>query len=198
MPSTANSSCVHAPQLGLLRVELVLDVADQFLEHVVERHDAGRAAELIHHQREMRVLGEEKAEQLLQRHHLRHGVQFALDALQIRLRLAHQLQQILDVDEPDRVIEMPSAERKPRVPALDRRLQVLLEGILGIQEDDLAARRGDVAHHALAQVERVDEHFLAERRDFLGRCALGEDHAQFLLAVRQFVLARRLDAKDDA
>ena len=37
---------------------------------------------------------------------------------------------------------------------------------------------------------------LPSGRHLLGPRALGEDHAQLLLAVREFVLAHRLDAKD--
>ena len=112
----------HAAHLGLVRVELILDVADEFLDHVVERDDAGGAAELIHDEREVRVTREEKAEQLFQRHHLGDIVQLALDARDVGLRLAHGAQEILDVDEADRLVEVLAAEGKTSVPRVHRAL----------------------------------------------------------------------------
>ena len=133
------------------------------------------------------MFGQEKVQQFLQRHHLGHGLQFAPDAHQIGLRIAHHRHQFLDVDQSDRVIEMTAAERKTRVPRIDRLLHVVLEVFFDIEINNFAARRHDIAHDAAAQIERVNEQVAAERRDFVRLFALIENEAQFLLAVRELV-----------
>ena len=120
---------------------------------------------------------------------------WALDAVQIGIWVAQERDEILDVDLADRLVEMAFAERESRVPALLRRLEIFLEGILRVQKNDLAARGRDVAHDAVAHVEGVDEDFFSERCDFLMVGAFGENDAEFLLAVCQFVFTDRLDAK---
>ena len=93
--------------------------------------------------------------------------------------------------QADGVVQMPLAKREPGVLRFLGDFEVFVEGIFEIEADHFAARRGDVAHHEAAQVERVDEDFLAQRRDALGVFALGEDHPQLLLAVAEFMRSRR-------
>jgi hypothetical protein len=64
---------VDFAKLGFLAVELVLDVANDFLEDVLERHHADGAAVFIDHDGEVGVLRQEKVEEFLERHHFRHG-----------------------------------------------------------------------------------------------------------------------------
>ncbi len=62
---------VDLAKLLLLRVELVLDVANQLFEHVFQCHHSDGPTKFIHHHGEMCVLAEEQLEQFLQWHHLR-------------------------------------------------------------------------------------------------------------------------------
>src|SRR5439155_5019446 len=48
--------CVNLAKLLLLKIELVLNITDQFLEHIFQRHHADRAAKFINYQRKMGVL----------------------------------------------------------------------------------------------------------------------------------------------
>ena len=95
--------------------------------------------------------------------------------MQVGILLPQKWQQILDVHLPQRLIEVAFANREARVPAFLRRDQVLFERILGVEKDDLAARRGDVAHHSIAHIERVDQDLFAERRHFIAARALGQE-----------------------
>ena len=63
---------VDLAKLLLLRIEFVLNIADHFLEHILQRHHSDRAAVFVDHDGEMRVSGEEKIKQFLERHHFRH------------------------------------------------------------------------------------------------------------------------------
>src|SRR5262249_22307632 len=56
-------------ELGFLHVELILNIADQFLEHVFERDHADGTSKFVDHDREVRVFAQKKIQQLFQRHH---------------------------------------------------------------------------------------------------------------------------------
>ncbi len=73
--------------------------------------------------------------------------------------------------------------------------RLCLERLVDVEINDLAARRHDVAHDAAAQVQRVDEQFLAERRHLLGFLAVAEDDTQLLLAVAEFLAAHGIDVE---
>src|SRR2546423_1427941 len=97
------------------------------------------------------------------------------------------------MNEADRVIEMAAAERKAGVARFDRALDVDLEAFLEIEKHDFAARRHDIAHDALPQIERVHEQIAAQLRYFIGLFALVENEAQLFLAVRQLGPGHRFD-----
>src|SRR5262249_286884 len=71
--------CIDFPKFFLFEIELVLDVPDQLLQHILQRHYAHSSAKLVDHKREMRVLAQKQFEQFLKRHHLRHGNYIAFD-----------------------------------------------------------------------------------------------------------------------
>src|SRR5581483_11902534 len=139
-------------KLFRLGIEFVLDIADQFLEHVLHRDHADSAAELIDHDGEMSVPDQKEIEQFFQRHHFRNRNEFPPDFHQVRMRIAHQRNEFLDVDQSDGVVEMPAAKRKSRVPRIERFLDVALEILLEIEVNHFAARRHDVAHNATPKV----------------------------------------------
>jgi hypothetical protein len=186
---------VDLAKFGLLAVELVLDIPHDFLEHIFQGHHADGAAIFIDDDGEMGVAGKKEVQQFLQRHHFRHGNQLALDPEQIGLRIAHHRHQFLDVNEADRVIEMAAAKRKTGVARFKSLLQILLKTLLEIEKHDLAAWRHDIAHHALPEIERVDEQIAPELRDLIGFFAFIQDEAQFLFAVGQLRTGDRFDAE---
>lgn len=99
----------------LTHVELILNLTDQFLDHIVEGDHADGAAELIDHEGEVSVAVEEKLQQLVERHQFRHGMQRTLDLRQIRRRLMDDRQHVLHVDQTERVLEMAVDQRKTGV-----------------------------------------------------------------------------------
>ena len=69
------------------------------------------------------------------------------------------------------------------------------EIILEVEVNDFTARRHEIAHDAVAQVEHVHEQAASERRDFFRFFALLQDQAQFLFGVRQLRRRHRLPAQ---
>ena len=73
------------------------------------------------------------------------------------MRIAHHLQEFLDMNEPDGVIQIFAAQRKTRVTRFDGLFHIGFEIILQVEVNDFTARRHDVAHDAVAQVEHIHE-----------------------------------------
>src|SRR5947208_16176633 len=99
------------------------------------------------------------------------------------MRVAHHRQQILDVNEPNRVIEILAAQRKTCVLGLDGLFHIGLEVVLEVKINDFTARRHDVPHDAVTEVEHVKDKFTPQGSNVRGFFALLEDQSQFLFAV---------------
>ena len=130
----------------MLVVELVLDVTDQLLHHVVKEDHPDRRTELIDRHRQVGMLLEEKFQQRIQRHGVRHHLEIALDPHQVGIGIVEQFEQILDVDQSDRLVEVTFYQGEARVLAAYRDIQGLFERLVGIEHDHLGARRHHVAH----------------------------------------------------
>ena len=196
MPSTTNSVVVDAGEGGALVVELVLDVADEFLHDVVEEHDADGRAEFIDGHGEVGVLAQEELEQRVERHGVRHDLELALDAHQVRIPVVDELEEILDVDQADGVVEVAFDERETGVLAAQGDFEGFLERFVGIEHDHLVARRHHVAHPEFVEAEGVDEDLALGFGDFLGFAALGDEQGEFLGGVDVLALADRIDAEN--
>ena len=96
------------------------------------------------------------------------------------------------------MVEILSAKREPSVARLDCFLHVRFKIVLEIKVNDLAARRHDVAHDAIAQIEHVDDELPTERRNFLGFLALIQNQPQLFLAMRQLGRRHRLNTQEAA
>src|SRR5439155_25890561 len=84
------------------------------------------------------------------------------------------------------ISEDVATNRKARVTRLDVPSHVGLEVVFELEIDDIAARRHDNAHDAVAKIQHIHEQAEAEWRDFLGFLALVENQPQFRFAVHQF------------
>src|ERR1044071_353357 len=153
---------VDLAELLFLGIELVLNIAHDFLEHVFQRHHSNRAAIFVHHNGKMRVLCQKEVEELFERHHLGHWNELALDPEKIGLRVAHHRHQFFNVNQADRIIEMAAAEREPGVTRLQGLLYVFLKGLLDIEEDHVASWGHDIAHHPPAKIEGIDQQVSSE------------------------------------
>src|SRR5256885_1120608 len=87
-------------------IELVVDLADELLDHVLEGHQTGRTAELIEDDRELHALTPELRQSLIQTHGLGHHRDFPHHVPRTRPLLLVDADQILDVDDSDDVVEV--------------------------------------------------------------------------------------------
>ena len=84
----------------------LVDLADDLLEEILERDDAGRAAVLVDHDDHLRALPPHRREHGVERRGLGHERNAAARGRRTVSPLKQQPQQILDVNHADDVIEV--------------------------------------------------------------------------------------------
>src|SRR4051794_10010746 len=164
-------------KLFLLEIELILNVSDEFLQYIFQCHKAHGPAKFIHYDGHVRVLTEEQSKQVFERHHFRDWKQFAFDLHQIGMRITHHGKQFLDVNQADRIIQVFTTQRKARMLGFDRLCNVRIEIVLNGEVNNVAARRHDVTHDAVAQIENIEDEFTAEWSNISGFFALLENQS---------------------
>ena len=157
----------NAFQLQLFLIELVLNLADEFFDHILERRDADRAAVFIHHNCKMQFPFKKQPEQFFQPPGFGDVNQFARHRQQIRRgpRLVAQCIKVFDVDNAARLVQIAAfAKRKARVARLFRNGETLGNRRLGVESDDFVAWSHDFTHDTMAQVERIKNDVASIRR----------------------------------
>ena len=144
-------------------VVLVGDVADDFLEDVLEGDHALDLAILVDHEREVRLAAAERLELLRQRTDVGHEPRRQRDRHDVDLgKLAvgvlDRAQQILGMQDADDVLRRVAPERDARVLGLQRRGDDLLRWAVGIDRHHFGAVDHHVGHRQIAQVEQPAQH----------------------------------------
>ena len=136
-------------------VVLVLDVAKDFLDDVLKRNDAARAAELIDDDRQRLLLREENLHQFL-RHH-RFGNEGNVDDRFAPVgRVSEHFRR---VDVALDMVDVVVIDEDFRVAALDEFLAQFVGGAVVSDGDDFRARNHAVADARFAEIEGVLEDF---------------------------------------
>src|SRR5436190_23221050 len=99
------------------------------------------------------------------------------------------------MDEADRVIQIFPAKREPGVPGFNRFFHVSLEIVFEIEINDLATRRHDIAHDAVAKIEHVEHELAAKSRNVFRLLTLLKDKPKLFFTVRKLGGFDRLKPK---
>ena len=154
-------------------VVLVLDLADDLLDQILDGDEAVDAAELVDDEDEMLA----RQAHLQQQVEDAHGGCHEEDLAQIRLQIEGRVfdagtagprrQQILDVDEADDIVEGFAIDRQARM-AMGAELaqQVFIADVLG-HGGDVGARNHDIAGGNIAQPDDVAQQAALARGDRL-------------------------------
>ena len=189
---------VFFQQQRFFLIELVLNLADEFLQNVFKRDHPNRAAIFIDHDGEVQFALEKELQQFFQPRGLRHVNQLAARRPQIRaaLRLEPRGIQIFDVNDPDCLVEVAAlAHREARVAGLLRDIEAFGNRRFGVERDNFTARAHHLAHDAAPQIESVQHDVPAEMGSG-GLLLRGhEQQAQFLLGMGAFGLKSGFDAE---
>ena len=169
----------------LLVVVLVLDLADDLLEQVLDRDQAGGAAVLVEHDRDVDLAPLELVEQVVDRHRLGHEDRRPQDRAQRRaLRRPSRLrngQQVLGVEDPDDLVDRVLVDRDRGCGPRSMTVSMASSSVaVRRQRDDGDARDHHLVDALVAELDdRVDHLLLLGLEDALLAAAL-DDQAQLL------------------
>ena len=190
----ADALAVDLHQLGLLAVELVLDLADDLLEYVPQADEADDGPVLVDHERDVLVFAAQLAQQLVDQHRLRDAGERTGDLSQLGLAQADlRGQQVLDVHQPNRRVEafLRLAEWEAGQSGLERACRDVANALAGRDGLDLWPRDHDLARAAVAEGEDVLGQPALLHVDQPSRRALAEQVAEFVLRVGQMACVAR-------
>ena len=137
----------------LRHVVLVLDLADDLLDQILDRHQTVDPAELVDHHRDMRARLAHLHEQVEDRQRRRDVQDLAQQPLQPgRPAVGDRRQHVLDVDEADHVVQRLAIDRHARMAVLDHAFDDFGKRLVDIERDDIDARHHDVAGVALVHL----------------------------------------------
>ena len=135
---------------GFGLVMLVLDLADDLLDHVLDRHQALGAAEFVDDDGEVDPLGAHAREQLDHAHRFGDEQRFAHQRVDraVARRVDAGDEHVLDVDHADHLIEALAIDRQPAVAGIGEGADELVEADVARHRDDVAAGDADVARRS--------------------------------------------------
>ena len=125
---------IQNPHGRFFLIELVLDLAHQLFEDILECHHADRAAVLVHHHRQVQLALQKQLQHPLEPRRGRHINQLARHRQQLRrrARLEPHRVEILDMNHPERLVQITLlTDWKPRVARLLRDVQALRQALIG-------------------------------------------------------------------
>ena len=207
--SSLKSSIVYVPSIrmcvssspldGRVReVELVLDVADDLFEDVLERDDPVHVAVLVDDDGHVLLLAPEVGEERGEVLRLRDDVRGPEDGLELDRRdaaVVYRAEEVANVEDPEDLVERSSIHGVTR----ERRVDDRPEGLLGRHFDGDRHHVGSRHHHGgdllRGEVEDLVEHLLLrllELTDVLGR---GDRVTNVLTRVREHPGGCRVDPK---
>ena len=180
----------------LVDVELVDDLADKFLDEVLERHDAGRAAVFVDDDSEVELaclhLAHERGDTFRLGDVVRRSAHLAHGA--VLLAASNRADQVLGERDPDHVVEALVEHRDAAVAGLDGPFEHRSDFGGVLDRDDVGPGHHHLSHDRVTELDdRVDERPLVTFDRLVLRGDVGERQQLGLGDVRIAVarLARR-------
>jgi hypothetical protein len=199
---------ILADQRLLGHIMLVVYLADDLLDQILDRDETVGAAIFIHDKGEMKPRQLHAEQQIEHRHGRRHVEDLAddvdgadgageVDGAEVEIclvllpRRGDPRHEVADVDHAARVVERLGIDRKPRMLRLAEHAQKLgdCDGVLNC--DDVGARNHDIFDGELAKAENVAEHGALLRAECVaaGFLAAGERILDHLAQIGLFAKA---------
>jgi hypothetical protein len=144
--------------LGLVEVVLVLDVADDLLDHVLDRDEPCHAAILVHDDRDVVAVGAEFLQQHVEALGLRHEDHGAQHLAHVERIFRVEPQQVLGEEDADHVVAVVLEDGKPGVRLLDHPRDELPGALGHIDHVHLRARDHHVADLRLGDLQHALDH----------------------------------------
>jgi hypothetical protein len=185
---------------------LVLDVADDLFDHVLDRDQALGPTEFVDDDRQMGPLRPHPRKKLDDPHRFRHEQGLAHERRQRTVLRLVKIgdEDVLDVDHADDLIEAFAIDGEAAVAGVGKGTHQVFEADAGLDRDNVAARHADVACGLFAEVLQVAQHLPLGRRqvarDRVGILGLVDRVLDLLAEGRLVVVAKdqMLDSAPDA
>ena len=185
-------------ELGLLLIVFVLDAADDLLDQILHRHQAGGAAVLVDNDRHVVLVALHLVEEfigLLAEGDEAGGTEQFLQFKLFWLAGGDKLEQILDMEDPEDVVEIPLVDRQAGEFLAGDRLQGGGQGGVVGQGDDFGTVDHQLGDFGVVELQDVVDHRLLGGADHPFFLAFVDHHADFLLG-DPFLVGFPRDAKD--
>jgi hypothetical protein len=141
--------------LGLVEVVLVLDVADDLFQHVLDGDQTGDAAVFVDHDRHVVARRPEFSQQNVQALRFGNEDRRAQRVAQVEFLAGEIAQQILGEQDAEHVVLAFADRRKARVRRFQYDLGDLFRRFLDVDHVHLGARHHDVAHRHVGHRQRA-------------------------------------------
>ena len=134
----------------------VLDLAENLFEHVLERNDARRPAELVDHHGDVAAVLDEILQHQLQRHGLGHEIDLHHHVGDI----GRTREQALRIDITDDVVDALAPDENTRIFRIDEpRRELPDRRVVDIHRLDIHTRHHAVANPQVGEIQRILEKF---------------------------------------
>ena len=146
---------------------LVLNIADNFLDQILDCDQSVRPGIFVKHNRQMGPRTAHIRQQIEHTHRLRNIERFADQGRDRYRRLFTRRQDnkhILDVDHTDHFIEATLIDRKAAVARIGKGGDERIKSNRIGDRDNIAARHRDIARGPIAKLEEVAEHLSFDTR----------------------------------
>jgi hypothetical protein len=151
---------------------LVLDLADDLLDEIFDRHQPLGSRILVQHDRQMGTGGAHLRQQIQHAHRFGHVARLADqpgDRVGGRAAAGEDAEHVLDMDHADHVIQALAIYRQPAVSGLGKGGDQIGERDRLLYGDDVRPRHADPAHVALPEMEQVTQHLPLDRGEITDR-----------------------------
>ena len=142
--------------LGLVEIVLVLDIADDLLQHILDGDQSGDSAIFVDDDGDMVAIGAEVAQQYVEALGFRHEDGRPQGVAKVEaFRIGVVVEQLLGQQDADHIVLVLANDRKARVPRLEHERDEAHGLVLDRHHVHLRARNHDVAHRHLGNLQRT-------------------------------------------
>ena len=161
------------------------EFANDFLENILDRHQALNVAVLIDHECHAALVALKIQQLRVECRSRGNEVRFARlgrggQGVLIQVTACQFMHDLLHVQKADDAVDFALIHRQARVLTLPQLLQDPVPIIIDVDADDFVSRHHDVLDGGILQIQNADEHLLVAPRNH--RAGLGHDGAQLFAA----------------
>ena len=139
-------------------VELILDLANDLLEHVFDSDEPGHAAKLVDHDGQVIAVATKFAQQVIEPFALRHKNGRPQQGADVQCGRTLQLEQVFGQQDADDVVALALVHRKPRMRGLNDQVQQGVRGCIDVEQIHARCGHHDIARGHIGHAQHALEH----------------------------------------